>query len=286
MPYKQVIRAKKLGGQFAGHSRQHARRVATSATEPFRDRLSPDREFLDLYEYQIALGDELELRHTRLIAIVDRHDRQLERDRQLREQRDGWMADLREDLLQLKDTFDGHYGRGSARAVFQEDPPRIPDEAEAVHQLGKRVFDTLIDPGFDLEPTQQGVVVNPKLLARSFEEPLTGLGATLRVLHDSESVTRHTQSLKDTALERAEEFDGKVARFYEAFYDLAGHELLANRLRRSSHARRQAESTVADSTAADSTAAAAGDAVASAAETEGATPSAEAAEVSGEEAAS
>ena len=33
MPHRQVIQAGKLGAQFAAHSRQHARRVATSATD-------------------------------------------------------------------------------------------------------------------------------------------------------------------------------------------------------------------------------------------------------------
>ena len=60
MPYRQVIRAKKFGGQFAAHTRQHAARVARSATEPFRDRLAPGRKYLDLEEYQVAVGDELD----------------------------------------------------------------------------------------------------------------------------------------------------------------------------------------------------------------------------------
>ena len=237
MPYRQVIRAKKLGGQVAGHARRHARRVAASATAPFRDRLSPEREFLDLYEYQVAVGERLDRMREELIAIDDRHAGQLELDRQLRDQREAWYSELRAALLRLKDILDGSFGPGASRAVFQEDPPNMPDDPVALHQLGQRISDTLTDPGFDLEPAQQGVTVDPVALAGGFAVPLDGLGTTLKRLHDSESETRHTQSRKDEQLERLRGYSGKVVRFYEAFYDLAGHERLANRLRRSSHVR-------------------------------------------------
>ncbi len=237
MPYRQVIRAKKFGGQFAAHTRQHAERVARSATEPFRDRLPPGRKHLDLEEYQVAVGDELDRLDAELTAIDDRHAAQLVRNRQLRERRDRLTTEVRETLIQIKDGAEGHYGPGSARTLFQEDPPRIPSDPVAVLQLGDRVHDALNDPGFDLQPTQPGVQVNPKVLATSLEGPLFELGATLRELHDSESLTRHTQSEKDAKLAEAEAFEGNVARFLEAFYVLAGHKRLASRLRRSSHLR-------------------------------------------------
>ena len=107
----------------------------------------------------------------------------------------------------------------------------------AVQQLGHRVSEILTDPGFDLVPTQPGVQINPRVLATSLEGPLSELDAALRELHDSESMTRHTQSLKDAALLEAEVFEGNVARYYEALYVLAGEERLAARLRRSSHVR-------------------------------------------------
>ncbi len=238
MPYREVIRAEKLGGRVAGHARQHSRRVAKSATDPFRDRLPPDREFLDLYEYQVAVGEELDQMRRELIAIDDQHAREQEADRQVRDQRDDWVAGLRAALLKLKDTLEGSYGPGTSRMVFKEDPPRLPDDPVALHQVGHRVFDAMTDPQFELLPAQPGVAVNPRVLAEGFEPPLRGLGETLERLHDSESETRHTQSQKDVLLQRLATYSGKAARLFEALADLAGHEGLASRLRRSRHARR------------------------------------------------
>lgn len=237
MPFREVIRAKKLGGQFAGHARRHARRVAESATAPFRDRLPPEREFLDLYEYQVAVGERLDQMHVDMIVIDDRHARELQIDRQLREQRDDWVFELRQALLKLKDTTEGSVGPGASRAIFHEDPPRLPNDPVALHQVAQRVYDTLTTPGFVLESGQPGVVVNPMVLAEGFERPLNGLGSTLALIHDSESETRHTQSRKDQQLEELEVYNGKVARFFESLYDLSGHERLARRLRRSTHLR-------------------------------------------------
>jgi hypothetical protein len=272
-----------MGGQFAAHTRQHARRVAESACAPFRDLLPPDREFLDLHEYQIALGDELDRRDAELTAIDDRHARQLQRDRELREQRDRLTVRLRVELFQVRDTVEGHFGDGASRSLFQEDPPRLPTDAVALLQVSQRIHHSLTDPGFDLQPQQSGVVVNPVMLASSFEETMNQLAATLVQLRDSESVTRHTQSLKEAALARTEVFHGRVARFCEAFYDLSGHHGLASRLRRSSHVRPPSGEAGSEG---DAEAAESGEA-ASAESAEAATGAAEAAATaeSGEEAA-
>ena len=229
MPYREVIRAGKLGGRLAGHARTNARRVAASATAPFRDRLSPEREFLDLYQYQVAVGEELDRMRAELVAIDDRHAREQERDRQLRDQRDAWVAEMRPALVNLKDTLEGSYGPGTSRKVFQEDPPRLPDDPVGVYRVAKRIFDTLIDPAFELRPAQPGVAINPRVLAESFERPLRGLGEVLERLHDSENETRHTQSQKDELLERIEVYSARVGRLYEALFEIAGYDRLAKR---------------------------------------------------------
>ncbi len=236
MPHRQVIQAGKLGARFAAHSRRHARRVATSATEPYRDYLQPGQEFLDLYHYQIALGERLEFLEEVLIDIDDRHLGELESDRLARVQRETLIHQLRDVLLKLKATLDSNVGPGKSREIFQEDP-RLPREAKGLRQMAQRVFNTLSDPDFRLESSQPGVLIHPQMVADSFAAPLRELGATLKRLNDSESETSHTQSKKDKALKKLLQYDGQVARFFEAFYDLAGHDLLANRLRRSSHVR-------------------------------------------------
>ena len=275
MPFREIIRATKLGGRLAGHSRQNARRVAKSATDPFRDQLPPDREFLDLYEHQKAVGEEIVRMRRELIAIDDRHARQQELNRQLRIQRDSRVAEMRSALVKLKDTLDGSCGPGTSREVFQEDPPRLPDDPVALHQVGQRVFDTMTAPGFELEPAQPGVVVNPRVLAEGFEAPLNALGEALERLHDGESEARHTQSQKDVLHERLETRNGKAARYFEALADLAGHEGLAKRVRQSQHARRNDDEPEAGPAPADADATAAPAAAEAAAAATGDEPSTE-----------
>ncbi len=235
MPYRQVIRAKKLGGQIAGHARQHAQRVAASATALFPHLLQPGQVYLDLHQFQMAVGQELERLHAELIEIDNRHAHQLEVARQLRQQRDDRDRKVRTAMVKLKRTAEGSFGPGASRIIFEEDPPRMPNDSTALHQVAARAFEILTDPEFPLDSEQPGVVVNPAVLAEGFAAPLAGLGTTLKALHDAESAFRGTQSRKDEQLLKLETFNGDVARFYEALYVLAGEKRLAKRLRRSSH---------------------------------------------------
>ena len=237
MPYRQVIRAKKLGGQIAGHARQHAQRVATSATALFPDLLRPGQQYLDLHQFQVAVGQQLEKLHGELIEIDNRHAHQLEVARQLREERGDLDGQVRTAMLKLKRTAEGSFGAGASRIIFEEDPPRLPNDSTALHQVAERAFEILTDPEFPLDSDQPGVVVNPAVVAEGFAGPLERLGTALTALHDAESAIRGTQSQKDRQLEKLETFNGNVARFYETLYVLAGEDLLASRLRRSSHLR-------------------------------------------------
>jgi hypothetical protein len=239
MPYREVTRARKAASKFAAHARRHAQRVAESATELFGG--APDgQEYLDLHQFQIRVGDRLDQMYERLLDDDDEHAGELQRDRELRRQRDRHLVELRELLLQLKKILDGYSGPGTAQKVFKEDP-RVPMDAAATHQLTRRVHRTLLDPEFHLQGTQDGVAVNIRVLAQSLEEPMNGLGETLVALDSSESETKHTQSEKDARLAETREYNGLVARFFEALYALAGHRRLASRLRNSSHLRPGAE---------------------------------------------
>ena len=236
MPYLRETRARKASGQLAGHARQHAHRVAMSATDRYRHLLSPDREVLDLREFQRYLGEELARMELEISEHEDRHADQLQRDRDLRDVRDLKWREVVDGLLQLKKTVEGYAGPGANQKIFKENPI-LPDDPVALYALTRRVHNTLTAPGFALEGLQQGVVVSPRVLVKNFEGPMIALGEAIDELRDSESLTRHTQSLKDAALERIERFVGQVARFFEAFYHLSGHDRLAGRLRRSSHIR-------------------------------------------------
>ncbi len=240
MPYRLVTRSRKLAGKLAGHSRRHAQRVATSAADPYRERLPAGSQTIDLEDFQTFLGQDLARFEAELRAMDDLHARQLQRVRNLRDLRRGRVRDLRESLLQLKKTSDGYWGPGADQKIFQEDP-RLPDDAAALCQLALRVYDTLTDPQFRLPSAQPGVVVNPRLLAGGFAGPLAALADVLKRLDDAESESKHTQSVKDAKLEQLGHLTGQVFRFYESLYKLAGHDRLAKRLRLSSHTRGDGE---------------------------------------------
>ena len=237
MPFRTVTNANKLAEKLAGHSRRHSERVALSATAPYSDRLPEGLRFLDLFEYQTLLGETLAEMRTELVAIDDRHAHELQIVANLREQRDRTVSNLRELLFQLRQTLDGYFGAGKS-ALFFDEAPVIPKDPVALHQLAERIHENLIDPDFPLpEAQQEGVMVSPRVMASGFEDAMTRLGQLLVWLRDSESESKHTQSLKDAAIERLEKFNGKVGRFFEALYDIAGHERLSSRLRISRHRR-------------------------------------------------
>ncbi len=235
MPFRQVTRARKSAGQFAGHARQHAWWVAVALTERLGG--APEgQQVLDVNQLQIRIGDELDRMHERLLAHDDEHAGELQTDRELRQHRDRWYAELREIVLQIKSILDAYHGPGASQKVFKEDP-RMPMDPAAMYQLTRRIHSTLSDPGFHLPGTQQGVAVNLRVLAQRLEEPMHGLGATLVALDDSQSQTKRTQSQKDALLAETVAFNGDAIRFLEALYALAGHQRLANRLRNSRHLR-------------------------------------------------
>ena len=248
MPFRTVTKAIKEAEKLAGHARQHAERVALSATEPYSDRLSEDRPFLTVHEHQVFLGETLAEARAELVAIDDRHVHELQIVANLREQRDRTVSSLRELLFQLKRTLDGYFGAGGSNRFFEE-APIIPSDPVALHQLADRVFNNLTDPEFPVpEPQQEGVLVSPRVMASGFEDDLVRLGQLLGWLRDSESESKHTQSLKDAAVERLEKLNGQVGRYFEALYDIAGHERLSDRLRTST---RRRSSDAADSETGD-----------------------------------
>ena len=236
MPRKKVTRLRKMCNLLAGHSWRQAERVAEAATESVRKLLPEGQEVVDLLHFQLCLGELSEEKSRRLTAIDDAHQRELQEDSNLREERNAAAADLRERSLQLRDSLDGLFGPGGSKKIFLE-VPIIPADATALHQLMGRVRDNLVDEGFPLpRPLQAGFVLDRAAAVADLEEPFQRLGAALKALASAESESKRSQSVKDQEVADVELFTGRLVRFYEALYDLVGFHRLSDRLRRSSHA--------------------------------------------------
>ena len=235
MPRKKVTRLRKLCTLLAGHSWQQAERIAQAATDAVRHLLDDDQEVVDLLHFQLCLGELIEQRSDRLTAIDDEHASELAIDRELREERDDSAADLRERSIQQRDSMLGLFGPGGTYKIFGESPV-IPVDPVPLHQLMGRVLKHLGEETFPMpRPLQQGFTLDREAAIRDLEEPHRRLGAALKALKAAESDSKHSQSRKDEEVEEVEVFTGRVMRFYEALYDLAGFDRLSGRLRRSSH---------------------------------------------------
>ncbi len=234
MPERTVTRLRKLCGQLAGHSWEHAEKVAAAAAECVRPWMSEDQEMPDLEHFVLCLAEKLEDFRQRLTAIHNRHRHELQVDRNLRQARDGFAADTRERVLQLRNSLNGLYGAGGATRIFEDSAP-IPIDPVALHQYVGHLRDNLGNPEFPMpEPLQEGFVLDREAAIRDFDAPFQRLGEVLRKLEVAQSASKHSQSLKDQEIAAAAEFTGRVGRFLESLFDLAGFDRLSGRLRRSS----------------------------------------------------
>ncbi len=235
MPRKKITQLNKLCGLLIGHSWQQSERIAVAATEAVRKWLPDDQEVADLLSFQLCIGEKLEEQRGRLTAIDSEHTHELAIDVGWRKVRDTSAAELRERSLQLRDSLDGLFGAGGSFEVFEE-TPIIPTDPVALYLFIGHVRNNLGNEDFPLpKPLQKGFKLDRKGAVSDLEEPYQRLGEALRRLETSGSDSKHSQSMKDAEVDEVEVFVGRVFRYYEALYDLAGHFRLSDRLRRSSH---------------------------------------------------
>ncbi len=247
MPRIKVTRLRKQCALLAGHSWTQAERVAQSTTESVRRWLPDDQPIVDLLHLQLCLGEWLDEQHDLLTQIDNRHMHQLQVDRDLRRERDQHTADVRERMIQLRNSCDGLYGPGGGARIFEE-AAVVPTDSVAVHQLTGHVIDNLDNEEFAMpQPLQRGITLDRKEVVLDLRQPWERLGAVIKRLAQTESDSKFSQARKDSQVAEVHAFVGRVFRFYEALYDLAGFKGLAERVRRSSH--RTAADAAADAAA-------------------------------------
>ncbi len=88
----------------------------------------------------------------------------------------------------------------------------------------------LSDPSRELPTPQWGAEPDLAAMARAIEKPMDGLGKALAALPAAEAEAGHAQSVRDEAKALLAEYAPKVGRYCQAFAELSGQDLMAERL--------------------------------------------------------
>ncbi len=241
MPRRKVTRLRKFCGLLAGHAWRRADRVTQAALELVAECLADGQTALDMNEFMVCLGMLLEKHRDSLTSADNRHQHELYVDRDLRLERDALTAKVREGMLQLRDSLDGLYGPSGTIKIL-EDGPAVPTDPFALHQFADHALDNLDNDEFPMPtPLQEGITLDRKQVVRNLRQPLERLGTVLKSLEGTESDSKFSQSRKDGHVGDTEAFALKVARYFEAFYDLVGLEGMSERVRQSSHRAKSGE---------------------------------------------
>lgn len=223
-----VIQLGRFCRRLSGFARGVAHQVAAAGSEPFR---TGGRAFVDLHDFQLGLGELLEVLHAELVAVDERLAREVQRGRELRDLRRDLVAVLRGALTRWKSALSGALDRGEIRRL-RWPVDRLPQGADELLGLSERLFAHLTDPALELPAPRPGVELDLLAMAQGFEAPMRELGTTLAELRDVEAAEQHSRAKKAEAMERLRRFAGRVKRFYLALYEVTGNGRLAERLRK------------------------------------------------------
>ena len=238
MPRIKVTRLRKFCGLLAGHSWQQAERVALAARDLVARWLPPDVGDITLLDFQLYLAELLDSNRVDLTSADNFHLHELAVDRTLRQERAAATAEVREKVLQLRDSLDGLYGPGGSAKIFEEVGPTPADPVALVQYTG-HALDNLRNEDFPLPtPLQRGFTLDRPAAVSDVEGPYQRLVEVLRQLESTQSDSKFSQGRKDDSVSVTETFAFKVARFYEALYALVGLDGLASRVRKSTRTTR------------------------------------------------
>ncbi len=230
MSSKAVLELGRRCTRLSGLARGVGGRVAAAGSEPFRPVLGL-RPFVDLHEYQVFLGEVLELWHRELVELDDRLAGALGRGRELRQARGHLTGVLRRSLSAMRDSLSGVLDPQAVWLLLRPGG-RLPKDAAELGVVAERLFAHLSDPALEVPPVPEGVEIDPPAMAQGFEAPMRQLGATLAELAEVEATVQHARAKKAEALERLKLFSRRVERFFMALYEVSGCLGLAKRLRK------------------------------------------------------
>ncbi len=235
MGYKMVEASEKASGRTAGNAKAHAARISDDLTARWRKRLPEGQKYVDVYQLQVFLCQDLRAACHRLLEAVDFHLARLAAIREAREQRDAAKSVLRPLLFSVRNLIQDLHGEVGVYMLFN-DATEIPEDPYSLRRLARNVVADLRDPKLQLPPPRlEGVTISRRTLAKGIEKPLTQLSDALDEIEDVAPLASQSLEAKHRAHKALDTLNARAARFLEAFYVLAGHDILAAKVRPSSH---------------------------------------------------
>ncbi len=247
MPHRMVTQVEADCASLAAAATEHNPLISHRLTEMWRSSLPKGQKVINIHQILACLADDLLHRRDRLVGDDDAVVNRLAANRAKEAERDGSIEELREKLFQARNTFEGVYGAGSSFKIFEE-APVIPTQPRELRRLAQRVVNNLTSPDFQLPPVREdGVTLDPVKLAKGIEKPLKKMAAALEALEQKRRHYDQTLQKKGSTMSGARSMLGRSARFLEALCDLAGYDVLSDRVRQSTHrAARDAEAEGAE----------------------------------------
>ncbi len=235
MAFKMVTDSEKAAGRIAGTALAHAEMIAGEQTAKWRHRLPAGQTVIDVEQLQRFHAEELLRLRQELRDKEAAHLDRLEEIREARERRDAVVPRLRGRLYAMRDLFQGVYGPRGPRALFAG-KPTVPADATPLRRVGRMVAEKLLDEDLELpEAILEGTELTHRTLAGQISEPLAELETAMKELEDLLPLASASLEAKKKAHAAADEKSAVLARFLEGLYGLEGHDVLAAKVRPSSH---------------------------------------------------
>ncbi len=243
MPHRMVTQLETDCDNLSAAAGKHNPLISEALTEMWRSNLPKGQKMINLFQLQACLADDLINHRDRLVGVDDALASGLTANRAQESARDSGVEALREKLFQARSTFEGVFGAGSSFKIFEE-APVIPSRPRELRRVAQRVVRNLTTPELKLPPTrQEGVTIDPVKLAQGIQRPLDKMVKALKSLAEKRRDVDQSLQQKGGSMSDLRSMVGRTARFLEALYDLAGYDILAARVRPSSH--RAARATAA-----------------------------------------
>ncbi len=239
-PYRMITLSEREILRIAGNAGANADLMAQDLTERWREQLPDGQVVVDLQQAQMCVRHDLHELRRQIVEIEREHLKELAADVSARLERDENRPLLRERLIGIQGLFESAYGGGSSDKVFGPGILVIPIDPLPLRRLGFIAHDSLTSPDLVLgDPRMPGVRIEPVELAESFKGPLDRLDSVLVELGETLPVSNQSLERKMRKLTELQLQAGIAARFLEALYYLAGHDVIAERVRLSSHRTRR-----------------------------------------------
>ncbi len=248
MVFKMVTDSEKAAGRIAGTALAHAEQIAAEQTAKWRDQLPAGQTVVDVEQLQRFHAEELQRLREELRDKEAAHLARLDEIREARERRDGVVPRLRGRLYAMRDLFQGIYGDNGPRALFLGKPV-VPADATPLRRVGQIVVDKLLDQDLELPAAKlKGTELTRRTLAGEVSEPLAEMAAAMKELEELLPLANASLEAKRKAHAAVDEKSAAFARFLEGLYGLEGHDVLAAKVRPSSHRSKKGGAEAAEST--------------------------------------